>query len=154
MISVTFKFDDGIEAFGADAVGKVVKELGKKTDYKGTIGVRITHDAEVQQLNLKYGHEDKATDVLSFRYTEGAVGVAEGQVGDMVLSVERIKDQAKRAGTDEGTELALLTLHGALHIFGHDHPDKATTAEFDELQKELMIAAGLTYRNFGWQDVK
>lgn len=89
--------------------------------------VRITNDAELRELNARYRHIDKATDVLSFN-AQSAKELSERDpyLGDIVISMERCRAQAKprknsRAEHSVEDELALLVVHGTLHLLGHDH---------------------------------
>jgi probable rRNA maturation factor len=79
-----------------------------------TVAVRITTDEEMAQLNRTYADVPDATDVLSF------VGVG-AHLGDIALSWTAIERQSARFGHDAKTELALLSVHGFLHLLGWDH---------------------------------
>ena len=82
----------------------------------GEIAIVLTGDAELRELNRRWRGIDRATDVLSFPYeTESAIS------GDLVISVDRVREQAKRYRVSPGRELARLVVHGALHLAGHDH---------------------------------
>lgn len=153
MIELNVRFDTGISQFGRAAVNNIVKAMDKylKAD-EITIGVRITTALKVRQLNKRYAGKDEFTDVLSFNYAEGALAPQHEKAGDIVISIQHIKDQAKQAKTTPSTELALLMLHGLLHILGFDHQNPQQRAEVDKLQASIMHAAGLSYRDFAWQD--
>ena len=83
----------------------------------GTIDVRLTGDAELRALNRQWRGIDRATDVLSFAYDDRARRVS----GDLVISLDRMRAQARRYRVTAGRELARLIVHGALHLAGHDH---------------------------------
>lgn len=98
----------------------------------GEIAVVLTDDAALRGLNRQWRGIDRATDVLSFSYDERGPGetmasprahsAASKQVnGDLVISLDRMRDQAKRYRVSEGRELARLVIHGALHLAGLDH---------------------------------
>lgn len=105
------------------------------------VGLRITDDAEIQQLNARYRGHDRPTDVLSFpleerpaaegpaeRVSAEAFVVPEGmprQLGDIVISFPRAREQATTYGHSLERELAYLTAHGTLHLMGYDHEDEA-----------------------------
>ena len=84
---------------------------------RASLSVRLTGDAELQDLNLRFLGIDAPTDVLAFPAGERA------RVGDVAISVERAMAQA----TDGVAELRLLAVHGLLHCLGHDHalPEQA-----------------------------
>jgi probable rRNA maturation factor len=83
----------------------------------GTIEITLTDDAALRELNQSWRGIDRATDVLSFHYHEGGQPVA----GDLVISINRWHQQARRFRTTRGRELARLVVHGALHLAGLDH---------------------------------
>jgi probable rRNA maturation factor len=97
---------------------------------KGTVAVRITSDEEMAQLNRTYADVADATDVLSF------AGVGD-HLGDIALSWPAIERQANSFGHDARTELALLSVHGLLHLLGWDH---AAARERKEMTR-LTLAA-------------
>jgi probable rRNA maturation factor len=92
------------------------RALGKEDRRAGEIAIVLTGDAELRELNRRWRGIDRATDVLSFPY-ETAPAVS----GDLVISLDRLREQAKRYGVSLGRELARLVVHGALHLAGHDH---------------------------------
>jgi probable rRNA maturation factor len=133
---------------------KVVAALNERQPdwlQTGTIGCRLVDDAEIRELNEEYAGHDYATDVLSFSYIEDGAEVAEGELGDMVISLETAKRQAEKAKTSVNDELGTLVLHGILHIFGFDHAEAADRDQMDALQAEVIAQAGLTYRDFQWK---
>lgn len=83
----------------------------------------LTDDAAIQVLNRDYRGKDKATDVLSFAQLEGeTVPVGEALVlGDVVISVDTARRQARALGHSLEVELRRLFVHGLLHLLGHDH---------------------------------
>jgi probable rRNA maturation factor len=90
------------------------------------IAVRLTDDAELNKLNAQFRGIDKPTDVLSFggeAWREGVCTVsgASTYLGDIAISMERCAAQAKKAGHTTDAELALLVVHGMLHLLGFDH---------------------------------
>ncbi len=90
------------------------------------VSVVITDDAEIQALNRQYRGIDQPTDVLSFPQEEGAIGVprppwAPLQLGDIAISYDRVRAQARAYGHSERRELAYLAVHGLLHLLGFDH---------------------------------
>lgn len=152
MIKLNVQFSDNIKPIGKDEVGGVIGALDKvlKPD-EITIGIRITPASAVQEINKKYAGKDEPTDVLSFNYAEGPKSPVDEKAGDVVVSYDHVVEQAKQAGTSPETELALLILHGILHVLGRDHQNAKQQAELDKLQGEIMTNAGLVYRDFNWQ---
>jgi probable rRNA maturation factor len=95
-----------------------------------TVAVRITSDEEMAQLNRDYAGDDHATDVLSFAGSGS-------HLGDIAISWPAAVRQAAEYRHDHKTEVALLAVHGLLHLLGWDH---VTGAERREMSR-LTIAA-------------
>jgi rRNA maturation RNase YbeY len=95
-----------------------------------SVAVRLTSDEELARLNHTFAGEDRATDVLSFA-GEGT------HLGDVAISWPAVVRQAEEYGHDAETELALLAVHGLLHLLGWDH---ASAAERREMTR-LTVAA-------------
>src|SRR5512146_759936 len=87
----------------------------------GEIAVVLAGDDLLRELNRDYRGLDRATDVLSFAYDAAGDGVdpaahrAARVNGDLVVSMDRVREQARRFRVSEGRELARLVVHGALH---------------------------------------
>lgn len=147
-----------------EPVRRVIAQLNEpQPDWlkPGIVNLKLVDDAEIQALNRDYSGNDYATDVLSFSYRDEAVGGRDQAVvsnqdqdqlelGDMVISIETAARQADEAGTSLADELATLTLHGVLHIDGFDHAALEDQKAMDQLQRQILTAAGVTYRNFNW----
>lgn len=117
----------------------------------GTINVAFVDDIEIQRLNREYSGNDYPTDVLSFNYLETGDAI-EGVIGEIAISFETARRQAKEAGITVAEEAALLCLHGVLHIGGYDHQDSSGRDQMQKLHQSLMAEAGVTYREFAWKD--
>lgn len=120
----------------------------------GTINLKLVDDAEIQALNKKYSGIDKTTDVLSFSYIEDGVEAIDGELGDVAISTETAIKQAKIAETALATEIALLLVHGTLHVLGYDHAASSDQAKVEALQAKIMKQLGLEYRDFKWDSLK
>jgi len=94
-------------------VRRVLAAEGRRA---GEIAIVLSDDAELRELNRRWRGIDRATDVLSFPY-QAAPAIA----GDLVISLDRVREQAKRYRVSRGRELARLVIHGTLHLAGHDH---------------------------------
>ena len=85
------------------------------------VSLLLTDDREIHELNRTYRNADKPTDVLAFALDES--GRADVSLGDVVISVERAREQSKSRRTDLDSELELLAVHGTLHLLGYDHAE-------------------------------
>jgi probable rRNA maturation factor len=96
--------------------------LAREKRRAGEIAIVLTGDAELRELNRRWRRIDRATDVISFAYDEHEPDAATRPVtGDLVVSMGRVVEQARRFRVTPGTELARLVVHGTLHLCGHDH---------------------------------
>ncbi len=89
---------------------------------RSSVAVRITDDTELRRLNRVFAGENHATDVLSFVGTHG-------HHGDLAISWPRVLKQAERQEHSARAELAVLLVHGLLHLLGWDHRTPAETKE-------------------------
>jgi len=102
--------------------------------------VTLCDNAYIHKLNKEYRGVDRHTDVLSFpMYEDGEFDPAEcafgAVLGDIVISLERAKEQAEEIGHSFLREVAFLTVHSTLHLLGFDHE---RSPEEDELQCSLQ----------------
>jgi probable rRNA maturation factor len=101
----------------------------------GELGIVLTGDAPVRELNRRWRGLDRATDVLSFGYDETAGPVVNG---DLIVSMDRVAEQARRYRVTRGRELARLIVHGALHLAGLDHKTPAQRRHMREREARLL----------------
>jgi rRNA maturation RNase YbeY len=120
---------------------------GAVFEKKCELSIVLTGDAEVKKLNRAFRHKDKTTDVLSFPLLEGQKFPKQPRgtvaLGDVVVSVPQTKRQAKAAGKPFEAELALLIVHGILHLLGYDHVTLAQEKRMFALQDKLVRKFGL-----------
>lgn len=113
------------------------------------VSVTFVGNARIRKMNAEYRGIDRATDVLSFPIAEdGDLEEAfDGEklcLGDIVISLERAREQAEEFGHPFEREVAFLCVHSTLHLLGYDHE----TGEEDEedmrrRQREIMKIMGL-----------
>ena len=117
--------------------------------YDAEVSVTFTDNAAIRKLNKKYREKDKPTDVLSFPlYEDGDFDMAEcisgAMLGDIVISLERAREQAEELGHGFLNEVAFLAVHSTLHLLGYDHErsaedDEAQCAAQREIVSKLII---------------
>ncbi len=114
-----------------------VAEIGARLPDGGvTVAVRITTDDELHRLNMTFAGEDHATDVLSF--------AGQGDhLGDIAISWGAVARQSKRYGHNAQTELALLSVHGLLHLLGWDHATAREKREMTRLTLAALVESDL-----------
>ncbi len=117
------------------------------------LSVLITDDATVRALNREFRGYDEPTDVLSFGLTERMKPAVDGaplgdafalppelseQIGEVVISYPTAARQAAERGHPVNDELALLLVHGILHLLGHDHYEADETRVMREREAVLL----------------
>ena len=124
-------------------------------DFPCEVDVLVTSDAGIHQINLDMRQVDRPTDVLSFPEFELTPGELPGQedadpgtgyvpLGDMAISLERVKAQAKEYGHSNRRELAYLAVHSVLHLLGYDHMDEGEQkARMRAREEAIMAVLGL-----------
>ena len=154
---VTYDFDVD------DVIGSVMDAVltMENCPYEAQINVLITDNERIRTFNREYRDIDKETDVLSFPNvdfeTEGVFDIPEEMeadyfdpdsgeliLGDIILSVDRIAEQAENYGHSVKREFAFLVAHSMFHLCGYDHmePDEATRME--EKQEAVLTALQIT----------
>ena len=117
------------------------------------INVLVTDDQGIQIINKATRNVDSATDVLSFPMFQFEPGSFPNDVedlidpqtgllplGDMAISLERARDQAKRFGNSLKREVGYLTIHSVLHLLGYDHLDEGEMKRQMRTREEIIAA--------------
>jgi probable rRNA maturation factor len=112
-------------------------------DATGELTVVLAGDAQLRALNRQYLGIDAATDVLAFPAAQPDPGSGARYLGDILISVQRARSQARRAGHPLEAEVQLLVVHGVLHLLGHDHGDRRAKARMWSSQEEVLRGLGL-----------
>lgn len=102
----------------------------------------ISNDEHIQLLNRDYRSTDEPTDVLSFSAKEGTEFVVPEELppylGDIIISLPTAERQAAEASHSIEKELALLAVHGCLHLLGYEHADEDTKARMWQVQEQIL----------------
>jgi probable rRNA maturation factor len=97
--------------------------------------VVLCSDYLIRKLNRKYRRKDKATDVLSFHIGDDDL------LGEVYISLQRAKVQARRYGVSYEDELKRLLIHGLLHLMGYDHIKRADRLIMEEKENAYFRTA-------------
>ena len=123
-------------------------QIPPATSYE--IGLRLTDDSQIQELNAQYRQQNKPTDVLAFAalevdfpQTEEMLASVPLYLGDIIVSVNTAQRQAQQQEHSLPTELAWLAAHGLLHLLGWDHPDEESLERMLEQQVKLLNTIGI-----------
>ena len=130
-----------------EVIKKVLEECFKKESLENSklyVTITLTTPKGIQKINKEYRNIDKATDVLSFPLFEKdelEEMISKNQfihqdiLGDIVISIEKVKEQAIEYGHSFERELSYMVVHGFYHLMGYDHikeEDKKIMREKEE----------------------
>lgn len=104
------------------------------------LSILLIGDGEMTEINREYRGFDRSTDVLAFSMREGEFGaVNENILGDIVISLDKAKEQARERGVTIMEETSFLLLHGILHLYGYDHEgDDAERVKMEDKEREIF----------------
>lgn len=129
--------------------------------YEAELNILLTGDDEICRINKEFRGIDRATDVLSFPMleyeepgnfdhceddTQDLFNPETGELvlGDIVISVDKVLEQAAAYGHSTERELAFLTAHSMFHLFGYDHMEEEERLVMEERQRLLLEQLGIT----------
>ena len=137
-------------------IKKVLKEcyeVENLVNSKLIITVTFTTPENIRKINNKYRNIDRATDVLSFPMFEKDEldkkikeqdFICEDVLGDIIISVEKVQEQAKAYGHSEKREFAFLIVHSMLHLFGYDHIEEKDKVIMRPKEEKVLNRLGIT----------
>lgn len=129
--------------------------------YEAEVNVILTDNPAIQEINREHRQIDAPTDVLSFPmvdyetpsdfdHVEEAAEdyfnpeTGELMLGDIVISVDKVEEQAEQYGHSQKRELAFLVAHSMLHLFGYDHMEEEERLVMEQKQREILESRGYT----------
>lgn len=144
--------------FDYEALAKHVIEFALEHEefpYECEVNLTLTDNEGIREINRTYREIDKPTDVLSFpliNYEKAGdfsaleenyddnfnPDTGEIMLGDIIISIEKVKEQADSYGHSIEREFAFLILHSMLHLFGYDHMTEEEAAIMEEKQKIIL----------------
>ena len=116
------------------------------------VSVTFVDNEEIREINRQFRNIDRATDVLSFPLfdedgMDAHVEELDCMLGDIVLSLERAREQAIEFGHSFEREVAFLTVHSMLHLLGYDHElSDEDDADMRRRQTEIVEKMGLSVK--------
>lgn len=143
------------EAFSLELSQTIEKIIIDSLAYEGfempcEVSVSFVDNEEIHQINRQFRDIDRATDVLSFpllTFEEGEIPdlneKEEVLLGDIIISLERAREQAEEYGHSLKREIAFLTAHSMLHLLGYDHMEEEEEKEMFAKQREILNKAGI-----------
>lgn len=119
------------------ALCELARLIGRaeKKPARTAINLIVTNDRRLRNLNRDYRKLDKSTDVLSFTYP---VLKSSDLLGEVYISAQRVRSQAREIGHSASAEALRLTCHGLLHILGYDHKTADQTRRMYQREKRYL----------------
>ena len=158
---MSFYLEEEVEVPFSFAYAKIAEELINfclayaNFPYEAEVNVTLTDNEGIHAINKEFRNMDKPTDVLSFPMLSYDVpgefafleaedesdfnpDTGEAMLGDIVISVDKVKEQAESYGHSELREFAFLITHSMLHLFGYDHMEEEERAEMEQMQRDIL----------------
>lgn len=136
-----------IDEFGYkdyDYLEEVIDYTLKKLGSNGLLNVIFIDDEKMHMMNNTYRGIDRTTDVLSFAFNDNkSIDTEIDVLGDIYISIPKMKNQAIDYSHSEKRELSFLTIHGILHLLGYDHMNEDDEKIMFSLQKEILNELGI-----------
>lgn len=143
----------------AQRVGDAVLDY-EQCPYESEVELLLTMDEEIREMNREFRDIDRATDVLSFpmiAYESPAdfafleedescfdPDTGELMLGNIVISKQKVVEQAEEYGHTVEREYAFLIAHSMLHLLGYDHMEEEECAVMEKKQREILDGLGIT----------
>jgi len=110
------------------------------------VSLLLTNNENIRNINKEYRDKDSATDVISFAYLEVEEAFESPYIslGDIVISLEKVEEQAKDYGHSFKREFFYVLTHGILHLLGYDHIDEEDKIEMRQKEEEILLKYGHT----------
>lgn len=118
-------------------IKKIVTKALRAEKANASLAIYITGDDEMRAFNRDYHATDTPTDVLSFSNGKGAIE-SRPYIGDVIVSYDTARTQAREAGWRIADELDLLAVHGILHLLGYDDVTPRKRAKMWKRQEEIL----------------
>ncbi|MDE7405190.1 MAG: rRNA maturation RNase YbeY [Lachnospiraceae bacterium] len=132
--------------------------------YEAQVNLLITDNEGIHEFNRQYRQVDAPTDVLSFPMIDfikeadfSVVDHGEAEyfdpesgeliLGDIIISADKVKEQALKFGHSQKREFAFLTAHSILHLCGYDHMTQAQADVMEQKQEKVLEVLGITRDN-------
>lgn len=136
-------YDDEIDLQSIEDYIETVLNEEYKCDKNVYIALLLTDNENIHVINRDYRGKDSPTDVISFAYLEsdGDIGPY-NTLGDIVISLEKVEEQAKNYNHSFRREFFYVLTHGILHLLGYDHIDESEQSEMRKKEEEILLKHG------------
>ncbi len=141
-IQIDHDFKRSVQAAGLEQAAEATLQH-HSTLFEGDLTIVVGDDALLSRLNQAYRGVAASTDVLAFPSNESDPESGRLYLGDVIISYPQADEQARSGGHSTQEELALLVVHGVLHLLGYDHADEQGKQRMWAVQKEVIAALGM-----------
>ena len=145
-IDITYDISDVQEFMDEEKITEfvdIILEHEKLENTENTyVSFLITTKDVIQNINSEYRGKDTPTDVISFAYNETENIGPFDILGDIIISAEKVTEQAKEYGHSTEREFYYVLCHGMLHLLGYDHIDDEDKKVMREKEEELLKEIG------------
>jgi probable rRNA maturation factor len=119
---------------------KITKIISIKLNIKKELffDINFVKDKDIQIINSKYRKIDKPTDVISFAFNDGKSKTNFNLIGEIFISIDTAKKDAKEEKVSLKQKVCLLFIHGILHLLGYDHANKKDEKIMFDLQNKIL----------------
>lgn len=150
--------------FSIEDTGRLVAEAVLSEEhcpYESSVNLVVTDNGSIREMNRLHRGIDRETDVLSFPNLEFDIpgsfdgvegceadcfdpGTGELVLGDIMISAEKVREQADCYGHSQKREFAFLIAHSMLHLCGYDHMEEEDARVMEKKQEEILNSLGIT----------
>ena len=145
-IDITYDISDVQEFMDEEKINEFVDMILEHEELENTentyVSFLITTNDVIQNINSEYRGKDTPTDVISFAYNETENIGPFDILGDIIISAEKVTEQAKEYGHSTEREFYYVLCHGMLHLLGYDHIDDEDKKVMREKEEELIKEIG------------
>ena len=143
-IDITYNIEKIDDFFDEKKIKEFVSYI-LKDEYRGDfnkneyyLSLLITTNVQIQEINREYRQKDAPTDVISFAYNETENFGTVNMLGDIVISIERVKEQSSEYGHSDEREFYYVLCHGILHLLGYDHIEEEDRVIMRKREEEIL----------------
>lgn len=153
MIAIDFMDEtESLNQQELDFVQQILEHAAKEEGLSDSeVSVTFVTNEMIRDINREYRGKDQPTDVISFAMEElgegetAIIGSTEPRMlGDIIISLDRTKEQAADYGHSFERELGFLAVHGFLHLLGYDHMTDEDEKKMFSRQEEILVSLGIT----------
>ena len=143
-IDITYNIEKIDSFFDEEKINEFVSYILKdeyKKDFDKSeyyLSLLITTNDEIQEINREYRQKDAPTDVISFAYNETENIGAVNMLGDIVISIDRVREQSSEYRHSDEREFYYVLCHGMLHLLGYDHIEEEDKAVMRRREEEIL----------------